>query len=105
MTSSPHDLDPDPPLSAQQRSYVQTLTTKQLGRIDTVLRSHVPERWRKVAMVIALAMEDLADEIPGIPDVYCAERIKGLVGSGLLEAQGDLDRMRYSEVRQAKVKV
>jgi len=35
----------------------------------------------------------------GLPDLYYAQRVKSLVSRGLLIAEGNLDYMRYSEVR------
>jgi hypothetical protein len=35
----------------------------------------------------------------GIPDVYYGRRIGELVAAGALESQGNLRRMRFSEVR------
>jgi hypothetical protein len=34
-----------------------------------------------------------------LPDVYLSQRVRELVESGLLENQGNLARMRFSEVR------
>lgn len=36
---------------------------------------------------------------PGIADVFYAQRVRKLVARGVLEAQGDLARMRHGEVR------
>jgi Protein of unknown function len=44
-------------------------------------------------------MAVLGHEFPGIPDVFYSLRIKHLVESGAIEAAGNLDRMRYSEIR------
>jgi len=37
--------------------------------------------------------------VPGIPDIYYANRVRALVEAGRLESQGNLDYMRFSEVR------
>jgi hypothetical protein len=37
-----------------------------------------------------------------VPDVFYSQRAKALVENGLLESQGNLDFMRYSEVRLPK---
>ena len=97
--STPQDLAPDPPLSADQQARVRSFTGECVAPIDTVLLSHAMAHWRKVAMIVALAMEDLGDKCTEIPDVYFAQRVKLLVERGQLEAQGDPSRMRYSEVR------
>jgi len=44
-------------------------------------------------------MVELKGEFPNLPDVFYGERVKHLVASGRLEAVGNLDRMRHSEVR------
>lgn len=36
-----------------------------------------------------------------IPDVFYSHRVRDLVSNGHLEAQGNLHRMRFSEVRLA----
>ena len=41
------------------------------------------------------------DPVPAIPDPYFAGRIKELMRQGLLESQGNLNHIRYSEVRCA----
>jgi hypothetical protein len=53
-------------------------------------------------MIVGSAMAE-PGLMPGLPDVYFAERLKLLVAAGRLEAQGDLDRMRFSEARSPAV--
>jgi hypothetical protein len=43
-------------------------------------------------------------EFPGLPDVFYALRIKHLAESGAIEAAGNLNRMRYSEIRLPDLK-
>jgi hypothetical protein len=45
------------------------------------------------------AMQDLRGSIKNVPDIYYAQRIRVLVKEGKLIAQGNLKRMRYSEVK------
>jgi uncharacterized protein DUF3658 len=89
----------DPALSPQQDELVQSLSAQSVEKIDAVLLSQVTWRWRKVAMIVGLAMGALEDRVEGIPDIYYAQRVKLLVARGALEAQGDLARMGYCEVR------
>jgi hypothetical protein len=42
---------------------------------------------------------DLQKEFPDIPDAFYLLRIKHFAESGLIESAGNLNRMRYSEVR------
>ena len=91
----------DPDLDGEQRALVERLTPDDVAEIDAILLDHVAERWRKVAMVVALAMSDSSFARPdGIPDTFYAERIGHLAHTGVIESQGNLRRMRYSEVRK-----
>jgi hypothetical protein len=76
-----------------------SLSPEVVARIDAALLSHAKKTQRKVAMLVGLTMMDDSLRVPGLPDVYYAQRIKALVPRGLLVAEGDLDYMRYSEVR------
>lgn len=98
MTS--HDVEPDPPLSAEQLKIVQALSKEQVAAIDNALLENCIKRWRKVAAVVGFTMTDhLMNALPGVPDTYYAERVRQLVEKGTLEASGNLNYMRYSEVR------
>lgn len=93
------DTAPDGPLSPEQEARASLLTAADLERIDNHLLSEASRSWRKVARVIGWTMRAIHEDFPGIPDVFYARRIKHLVKSGALESAGNLDRMRYSEVR------
>lgn len=90
---------PDPPLSPEQEALVAQLTSEQIEEIDAVLISNAKRRWRKVAMLVGLAMSQLQNRVRGIPDLYYAQRVRKLVASGRLESEGNLSYMRFSEVR------
>src|SRR5690349_10965289 len=96
---SAHDLKPDTPLSQADEDLVRSLSRESIAMIDTALLAEVTANWRKVAMVVARTMEALEGRLTPLPDVYFARRVRYLVESGKLESQGDLSRMRYSEVR------
>lgn len=76
-----------------------SLSPEMVQRIDTAIMSHAKPRERKVAMIVGLTMMDPSVRVPGLPDVFYAERGKTLVAKGRLVAEGNLDYMRYSEVR------
>ncbi|TYT25403.1 hypothetical protein FZO89_03480 [Luteimonas viscosa] len=90
----PEDEQPDP----EELELIAALSAEQVQAIDAALLAAADSKWRKVAFLIAMAMTR-PDRIPGIPDVYYAQRVREMVFSGTLEAQGVLSRMRYSEVR------
>ena len=93
-----HDVIPDPPLTAEQQAEVAQLSTSELERIDRALLAEATGRWRKVAFIVGSTIGNLTG-VPELPDVFYSQRVKLLVDQGRLEAQGDLDYMRYSEVR------
>lgn len=65
---------------------------------DDLIFSETCERWLKVARIIGRVSE----RVPNGPHFEeIAARIEALVNEGKLEAQGDLSRSRYSEVRLA----
>jgi hypothetical protein len=99
----PKDCMPDGPMSPEQINIANSLTPEMVGKIDAALLSHAIKRNRKVAMVVGTAMMDPEVKIAGLPDVYYALRVKALVAKGLLVAEGNLDCMRYSEVRLPRI--
>lgn len=93
---------PDAELTQEQLKLVSGLSKTEIHEIDQALLSHASQRWQKVAKIVGTTMMKLPSPIQGIPDVYYATRIKFLVEAGALEAAGNLDYMRYSEVRLSK---
>ncbi len=96
--TQPDAADPDPDLTREEAALVNNLSDEELGEIDAALLSFAKRNWRKVAMLVALAMaRELHQE--GIPGAFYSQRVRKLVGEGRLLAQGDLHYMRFSEVR------
>ncbi len=92
------------PLSPTQG---ETTLAAQLGpdgliAIDSALERHArPGRWLKVARVVADALEAGGFSLSDDSHVELhVRRLIGLVESGLLEAQGDVRKPRWSEVRR-----
>jgi hypothetical protein len=78
---------------------IGALAPAELEEIDRVPLAHATPRRQKMAMVVAQTMRKLADRLPKIPFVFYAQRVRRLVRLGQLEGFGDLERMRFSEVR------
>ena len=93
------DKQPDGPLTPEEEAQARLLTEADLKRIDECLLSNTPHQWGKVARVIGQTMLVLSREFPGMPDVFYSSRIKHLAESGAIEAVGNLNRMRFSEIR------
>jgi hypothetical protein len=68
---------------------------------DERIRSYSTSHWQKAARVIGNAMLESSDGplIRQVNDLVLAARLKSMVGRGLLESQGDLTTIRFSEVR------
>ena len=96
------DLGPDSELSEKQTKAVQKLTPTQVEHIDGVLLNNTDDNWRKIARVVGSSMSELQNQYQGIPDIYFAQRVRKMVLGGTLESQGNIDRMRYSEVRRVR---
>lgn len=98
-TMTEHDVKPDGPLTAEQAVHVSRLKQDDLWEIDRVLLAQAAPTWRTVARVVGMTIGELSERFPNIPDVYYAQRVRRLVAVGELESQGNLEYMRYSEVR------
>ncbi|AJQ95079.1 DUF3658 domain-containing protein [Gynuella sunshinyii] len=102
---APKSVVPDeeiPELNQEQKQAIASLTPEDIKRIDEELMSFATNRFQKVANIVGLFMLQSERHEPSIPDVFYGERIKILANAGLLESQGNLKFMRYSEVRIAK---
>ena len=78
-----------------QPAAIQITDASVAARVDDEIMRATTKDWRKVAMIVGITMQTFR----GIKDLEIADRVKLLVSSGRLEAQGDLEQMRYSEVR------
>lgn len=76
-----------------------SLTEADLRTIDECILSNITPQFRKTAKVVALTLRALGDRFPELTDATYCDRIKHLAAAGLIEAAGNLNRMRFSEVR------
>ena len=94
------EIKDDQSLTVEQQAKVEALSVVELNAIDNALIENTTHHWRKVARVVMSSMQGLEGRVKGIPDVFYGQRVKALVDSGQLESQGNLNRMRYSEVKR-----
>ena len=87
------------PLTKEQRKLADSLSKEDLEDIDNMLISQASSQWRKVARIIGFSMMDFGDKYTKLPDTFFLERVKRLVEEQKLESQGNLNKMRFSEVR------
>lgn len=95
-----HDVQPDTALTPEQAKLVEELSDTEVQAVDDALFANTGDEWRKVARVVGTTMMELPCRVEGIPDAYYSQRIRKLVNDGLLESQGNLSYMRYSEIRR-----
>lgn len=86
-------------MSPEEAAVAASLSAEMIVKIDAALLAQAGPRDRKVAAIVGRTMMDPSVRVPGLPDLYYAQRVKALVERGLLIAEGNLDYMRYSEVR------
>ncbi|HWU70370.1 MAG TPA: DUF3658 domain-containing protein [Pseudoxanthomonas sp.] len=98
---TPSDNHDDPPLDDQDLMAIAALTQDDLVAIDQALLANSGGEWKKVALVVSMAMDAHPDRYHDIPDIFYGQRVMELVASGELESQGNLRRMRFSEIRLA----
>lgn len=89
----------DGEMNVEQTKIAASLSQELIERIDASLLSLVVAHNRKVARVVGTVMMDETLRIPGLPDLFYRDRVKLLVEKGLVVADGNLDYMRFSEVR------
>jgi hypothetical protein len=95
-----YDNEPeDAELTSKELSRVSQLRPEEIEAIDNALLASASGNWRKVAFIVGTAMHRLAGSFAGVPDVFYSQRVGTLVARRALLAQGNLRRMRFSEVR------
>lgn len=94
-----NELDFDSPISPEVRKIASKLSPEELKEIDEALLSEASNRYRKVARLVGRVLLKFKEQHPMLSDVFFSERVQSLVTSGHLDSQGDLRRMRYSEVK------
>jgi hypothetical protein len=96
---------PDQDLTEDQKELVAKLTDEDLKEIDEMLISAATNKYRKVAMLVGSTMMNLPNRVKGIPDVFYSQRVRKLVEDGQLEYRGNLQYMRFSEVKLSSQKI
>jgi hypothetical protein len=89
----------NPPLSVEEQCVVAQLTDVDRQDIDAAILAQCSNHWFKVTRVTCDAEKALSDRYPGLSYIFYAQRLIQLVEQGRLESQGNLEHMRFSEVR------
>lgn len=88
--------------SEKELDQIAKLSPEQIQAIDELILSIASDRFKKVALIVGTVKSQQTGSILHFPDTFFSRRIAHLVTEGLLEAKGDLKRMRYSEVKLTK---
>lgn len=89
----------DPRMDAASQAFADALSTDDIALIDRKLLSHSVAHWRKSARVAASCLMELPEELKAIHPDFLSGRIKHLIDEGRLIHQGDLNRLRFCEIR------
>jgi hypothetical protein len=89
----------NPPFSDEEQAVVAKLTDADLQAIDATILANSSNRWLKVARVVLHTERALSDRYPGLSYIFYAQRLIRLAEEGRLDSQGNLEYMRFSEVR------
>ncbi len=90
------------PFSEEHQNQINKLTENDIIKIDEMLITQTAKQWRKVARVVGWSMMELKGKVPPVIDIYYAMRVIELKKAGIFESQGDLTKIRFSEIRLAK---
>lgn len=82
-------------LTEAEQVAVAKIAKELIAEIDKTILKNIGAYFLKVARVVG----DVKKSFPDIPEVFISQRIAKLVEEGQIESQGNLRRMRFSEVR------
>jgi hypothetical protein len=91
------------PLNDEDTAAIAALTVADVAAIDQAILSALSPYWQKTALVVGRAMYAYPDKFDEIPDVFYGQRVLELASGGLIAVNGDLRRMRFSEVRTINI--
>lgn len=87
------------PLDEEDLAAIAVLTESDVTAIDEAILLQLSAHWQKTALVVSRAMDAYPDKYFDVPDIYYGQRVLVLAAKGLMDSQGNLQRMRFSEVR------
>jgi hypothetical protein len=85
--------------TAEEVAQMQAASVSEALTVDELILGVCSNNWRKVAMVIGTIMSSFDAQFPHLPFAYIQVRIIDLVKRGVIESQGNVMRMRHSEIR------
>jgi hypothetical protein len=96
----------DDQLDEDEEAAFAAQSPAEIEEIDAAILALAGPRWRKVAFIAGNLLLEFEDDTGApIPIGVVVRRVIALVGLAKLESQGDLRRMRFSEVRLPRAPV
>lgn len=99
VETDPPDWAPIRLMTADEQDIADALSIAELKAIDLAIVAEAGPRWSKVARIVGNLVFGWPELPKNIPAQLYVQRIERLAGRGVLEAAGDIRRIRYSEVR------
>jgi hypothetical protein len=98
------EIEEEYSLTDEDKEIISALSESDIKKIDEWLLLSTTNKWKKVAMVVAQAIElsDQAGVLLEVPDTFFGMRVEKLVQDGHLISQGNLKKMRSSEIKRVK---
>ena len=104
--SPPEEHGEEPPSyeepTEEEVAQMRAATPIEAREVDLLILGACTVRWRKVAMVIALAMNEFESRFGHLPLAYLQARMQELEDLQAVQIQGDVWAMRHSEIRLAE---
>ena len=86
-------------ITASDLNYFNGLSEAEIALIDNTLYEHTTAQWQKIAMVVGMSLT-LQEQFPELDDVKLLIRVHHLISANILESQGNIKTMRFSEVKR-----
>jgi len=88
------------PLSTLDIKRISTLKQAEIQFIDDTILSCISSTYKKQALVVISTRQKVEHKLPSIPLTYFSLRIQKMVEKGLIISLGNLNYLRYSELRK-----
>lgn len=92
------DHDGDEP-TAEELEQMRRATPVEAATVDALILGKCSSRWSKVAMIVGLLLNEFDEKFPHLPYIYMPIRMLDLEERGLIEIQGNVLAMGFSEIR------
>ncbi len=86
-------------LEPEEHDAITRLEDQDLALIDRAILSSLDRNWKSAGFIAAGVMIAAPDEHEDVPELVYALRIRALAEASQIEARGDLNALKASEIR------